>query len=169
MTNPTASLKTLPNGGTHRCFACSPLNPRGLHMTFFTDDVSVFSRLTLPEHLSGYTRVVHGGIVATLLDEVMGWAGMYLLKKITMTKTLSLSFHKSVYVGEPLTVEGRILKTLSRREAMIEGRLTDAAGDLCAQAEGRFTLASPEAARRMGIVSAEDLAGFFEPLLETGR
>jgi uncharacterized protein (TIGR00369 family) len=131
-------------------------------MTFFTDDVSVFSRLTLPEHLSGYTQVAHGGIVATLLDEVMGWASMYLLKKITMTKTLNLTFHKSVYVGEPLMVEGRVLETLSRREALIEGRLTDAAGDLCAQAEGRFTLASP-------IVSPEDLAGFFEPLLEAGR
>jgi uncharacterized protein (TIGR00369 family) len=169
MTDPFASMRTLPNGGTHRCFACSPLNPKGLRMTFFTDDVSVFSRLTLPEHLSGYTQVAHGGIVATLLDEVMGWASMYLLKKITMTKTLNLTFHKSVYVGEPLMVEGRVLETLSRREALIEGRLTDAAGDLCAQAEGRFTLASPAAARRMGIVSPEDLAGFFEPLLEAGR
>jgi len=166
MTDPTTALRALPNGGTHRCFACSPLNPKGLHMTFYTDGTMVVSYLTLPDHLSGYTRVVHGGIVSTLLDEIMGWASMVLLRKITMTKTLNLTFHKSAYVEEPLTVEGRILEVLSRRECLVEGRLLDAAGDLCAQAEGRFTMASPEVARRMGIVSAEDIAGFFEPLLE---
>jgi hypothetical protein len=65
------TYRKLSNSDTHNCFACSPGNPYGLHMQLHTDEESVMSRITLPEHFSGWGRVVHGGILSTLLDEIL--------------------------------------------------------------------------------------------------
>ena len=61
--------KRLPNTETHNCFGCSPINPSGLQMKFFTDDKTVFARVTVPDHLCGWNNVIHGGVLTTMLDE----------------------------------------------------------------------------------------------------
>ena len=79
--------KLLPNDRGHRCFGCSPLNPHGLQMTFYTNETSVFSKVKVPEHLCGWNNLVHGGVLTTIMDEIMSWAAIYLLKQIPMTKS----------------------------------------------------------------------------------
>jgi uncharacterized protein (TIGR00369 family) len=135
-------------------------------MTFFTDHESVYSRVTVPEHLCGYTNVVHGGIVSTLLDEIMGWAGIYILKKLSMTKTMTIDIMKAVYVGEPLRLEARVLGLEGKREALVEGLLFNGAEELCAKSTGRFTLLTPRLAERLNVMSKEDQIEFLEPLLK---
>ncbi|MBW2623508.1 MAG: PaaI family thioesterase [Deltaproteobacteria bacterium] len=156
----------LPNGGSHNCFACSPRNPYGLKMKFYTDRESVFSRVIVPDHLSGYTNVVHGGITSTLLDEIMGWASIYLLKKITVTKTMTIDIMKAVHVGEPLCLEASVLGLEGKREALVEGRLFNNAEELCAKSRGRFTLLTPKLAERLNVMSKEDQIEFLDPLLK---
>ena len=135
-------------------------------MTFFTDHESVYSRVTVPEHLCGYTNVVHGGIVSTLLDEIMGWAGIYILKKLTMTKTMTIDIMKAVYVGQPLRLEARVLGLEGKREALVEGLLFNGAEELCAKSTGSFTLLTPRLAERLNVMSKEDQIEFLEPLLK---
>jgi len=55
----------------HNCFACGPANPHGLHMTFQSNGKVVMSHLSVPDHLRGWNNMVHGGIISTILDEVM--------------------------------------------------------------------------------------------------
>ena len=75
-------LRALPNRPDHNCFGCSATNPSGLQMKFYTDEVLVFSWLTLPAHLSGWSNLVHGGVISTILDEIMSWTALCMLNKL---------------------------------------------------------------------------------------
>jgi len=158
-------FKPVPNEGNHRCFACSPMNASGLQMAVFTDDESVFSDVTVPDHLCGWGDRVHGGVISTILDEIMGWGVIYLLKKISLTQSMTVDFLKSVKVGTPLRALGRVREKRTKNEALMESFLYDEKETLCARASGTFALASGRAAKRMGVLD-DDLLEAFAPLLE---
>ena len=82
MTPLPENLKELPSGRNHNCFGCSPINPSGLRMRFFTDGKAVYSRLQVPAHLCGWSNIVHGGVLTTILDEIMSWAAIRLLQRM---------------------------------------------------------------------------------------
>ena len=154
--------KHLPNGETHYCFGCSPANPSGLQMKFYTKDSSVFSRLTVPGHLCGWDRLVHGGVISTILDEIMSWTGIYLLKQITMTKSMTVDFLKPVYINSELKAEGKVLEKISKHEALLEGSLYNEGGTLCARSKANFVIFSPAVAKRLGIAREEHIQWFEE-------
>ena len=59
------------------CFVCGRENPVGLYMTFYDNgDNEVYSDYTVADHYQGYPGVVHGGIVAAMLDEAVGRVAM---------------------------------------------------------------------------------------------
>lgn len=150
-------VKTLNN---HKCFGCSPHNATGLQMKFFTDHKSLVSQVIVPEHLCGWNRLVHGGVISVILDEIMSWSAITILKKIILTKAMTVNFIKPVYTGKELTVKGNVSKHTSEREALMAGFLYNAQGELCARSEGTFALFTPEAALKMKILSAEDVEEF---------
>ena len=154
--------KSLPNRETHNCFGCSPTNPSGLQMKFYTRDSSVFSRLTVPDHLCGWDRLVHGGVISTILDEIMSWTGIYMLKQITMTKSMTVEFIKPVYINSELKAEGQVLEKTGRHEALLQGRLYNQEGTLCARSQATFVIFSPAVAKRLGIARKEHLEWFEE-------
>ncbi|MCJ7602424.1 MAG: PaaI family thioesterase, partial [Desulfobulbaceae bacterium] len=90
-------------------------------MHFFSDGDSVVSRVAVPDHLCGWGRVVHGGIIATMLDEIMGWTAIYLLKRLVLTKSLRVQFEKPLFAGDMLWLEGRVLEKRGEREALLTG------------------------------------------------
>ena len=70
--NPDKAYRTLPNMENHGCFGCGSMNPSGLRMKFFTDETSIVSWVNVPQHLCGWSNLVHGGVISTLLDEIVG-------------------------------------------------------------------------------------------------
>jgi len=150
-------LKTLSN---HKCFGCSPDNASGLQMNFFSNQKSLFSWVTVPEHLCGWNRLVHGGVITTILDEIMSWSAITMLKRIILTKSMTVDFIKPVFIDDELTVEGKVLERKSERDALMAGFLYNPKGELCAKSQGTFALFTPEAAIRMKILSAEDVKDF---------
>lgn len=151
-------LRALPNRENQACFGCGPTNPCGLHMKFFTDGNSVFTELKAPEHTAGWRNLVHGGVITTILDEVMGWSAIFLLKRFVLTKSISIDFLKPTFVGERIRAEGSLTEVRGEREAILESSLFDAAGDLCARGRGIFAVFAPEAAVNRGIISEEAMA-----------
>ena len=101
-----AYLKKIVNLEGQTCFGCGEKNPLGFHMQFLTDEQRVYSFVTVPAAMAGWDQTVHGGIISTILDEIMGWTVIYLLKKIGVTKSITVDFMKPVHVGKPLTVIG---------------------------------------------------------------
>ncbi len=150
----------LPNRGDHNCFGCSPVNTSGLRMTFYTDEAAVYSKLVVPHHLCGWNNLVHGGVLTTIMDEIMSWATIYLLKRIPMTKSISVDFLKPVYVGNPLKAEGTVLDKKGKHEALMEGRIYNKYDVCCARATGTFAVFSPAVAKRLSITDSESLKWF---------
>ncbi|MGD9102910.1 MAG: PaaI family thioesterase [Desulfobacterales bacterium] len=160
MDSKKTAYKQLPNNRGHNCFGCSPTNPSGLQMTFWADETSVTSTVTVPQHLCGWNNLVHGGVLSTILDEIMSWATIHLLKQVPMTKSISIDFIKPVYVANPLKVQGRVLDKISRREALMEGSIFNADDECCAKATGTFAIFSPAVAKRLQITDNESLRWF---------
>lgn len=159
------NYKQLPNrGGNNKCFGCSPYNPSGLQMKFFINEDSVFSPITVPGHLCGWNKLVHGGVISTILDEIMSWSAIHLLKSITVTKSMTIDFIKPVFISRELNVEGKVLEVSKKREAKMEGFIYDKDGELYAKSIGTMALLTPALAKRLGIMDDDDLKGF-EPFL----
>lgn len=170
MLEPTVGkLKELPNTDTHNCFACSPVNASGLQMKFFTDDKRLFSKVIIPRHMGGWNRIAHGGIVSTILDETMGWAGIYLLEQLTLTKTMTIDFIKAVLVGEELRSEAWVQERVGKREAVINAAIYNANNEVCAESKSIFTMLTLALARRMHLTDAEFETSFFNPLMKFKR
>ncbi len=118
------------------CFACGEANPRGLHMHFRMEDDKAIAEFTIPEYLQGFPGQAHGGVVATMLDEAMGWA-TYGLGIWTMTAKITVRFRDSVPLDEALTVTAWITRDRGRF-VELAAELRDRGGKRLAHAEGLF-------------------------------
>jgi uncharacterized protein (TIGR00369 family) len=159
MKEKNTGFRPLPGSSNLGCFGCSSDNPHGLQMTFYTDGQTVFSDIHVPGHMSGWNKTVHGGILSVILDEIMSWAVLSLLKKMGMTKTMTVEFLKPVSIQETLRAEGRPVEESGRHEALVEGFVYNQKGELCARSKGHFALLSSKLATRMGIVDQDSLPG----------
>ena len=115
------------------CFACGEKNPIGLKLQFrFEGDDYVTNFQVRPEY-QGWAGLAHGGLLATVLDEVM--ARVLWEKRINaITGKLEVRYHKSVSVGDTLDIRGRITRHSSRGvETAAEARTAD--GSIVAQAK----------------------------------
>jgi len=117
------------------CFVCGPKNPIGLKLHFTLTADRTLETTFIPEKVhQGYADVVHGGIVATILDEVMVNLPNRLGQR-AVTARLAVSLKKPAMVGQPLTFQARILKETRRTiEAGATARRED--GTLVAEAAG---------------------------------
>jgi uncharacterized protein (TIGR00369 family) len=147
------------------CFGCGVHNPHGLQMTFFTDGSDLFSKVTVPPHLGGWNNLVHGGVLSTICDEIMGWAAMYRMKKMTLTKTMTVDFRKAVFITDTLRARGRIVQVTDTSEVIMEGTIHNGKGDLCVRSKGVFALLDARTGVRMGILDETDARRFFNAVL----
>ena len=146
------------------CFGCSQKNSHGLKMKFYTDETTLYSWLSVPPHLCGWEGIVHGGVLSTMLDEIMGWSAIYTLRKIVMTKSMTIDYLKPVYIEDKLRVEGKVIERVSDREVIIEGKLYKEDNILCAQTRGTFAVFTANAIKRLKIMPQEVIDSFREYL-----
>ncbi len=145
-------LKYLPNIEGNRCFFCGTDNHLGLKMKFYTDGKKVYSSTTIPAHLCGWNNLAHGGVVTALLDEIMSWSSSYLLKKIILTKTITVDFIKPVMIGDDLIVEGEVAEQVNDKEAIMKGYIYNSNRELLTQSTGTFALFSIEEGKKLGVM-----------------
>jgi len=129
------------------CFLCGRENPVGLRVRWENDREAgeIRGRVNVPEHFNGYPGVVHGGIVAALLDETAGRTVLMdgAFDDLMVTLKLEVAYRQPTPTGTELTVVGRLLRRAgSRAEAESELRLPD--GTVAAR--GKVILARPPAA-----------------------
>ena len=126
--------------GSNQCFVCGPGNPIGLGVTFELDgDVCRGEFTPRPEHM-GYDQVTHGGIVFSLLDDVMAnW--VWLRGERCFTARAEIRYRSELPVGTPIRLEGRCLKRKGRL-AQMESRLIRKSDDyVVADASGACMIA----------------------------
>lgn len=138
------------------CFGCGSENHSGLQMTFETNGSQVRSRLTVSSRFRGWSKLVHGGVISTILDETMSWAAIILTKRFILTKKMTIEFQRPIYVESALCGIGSI-KEKTGRKAIVTGELFDDQGRLCATAEGAFVLFTKDQFAKLDILQAEYL------------
>ncbi|MGH2562233.1 MAG: PaaI family thioesterase [Thermomicrobiales bacterium] len=126
MTFEEMKARRLTTRDDHHCFGCGRLNPSGLQLDFYRNERGVWAPFTPDRRQEGYTGIVHGGIITTVLDEVMAWA-LYAQEIWAVTARISVAFRKPVAVGVPTRAFGWI-------EAD-RGRALDVAADLRQEAD----------------------------------
>ncbi|HSJ34006.1 MAG TPA: PaaI family thioesterase [Acidimicrobiia bacterium] len=98
------------------CFACGSDNPVGLHLdpAEMEGEVAVARYRPSPHH-GGAGDTLHGGIAATLLDEIMVWAGILSHRVLTVTGTMELRYRHPVSVDDVIQVRGWVEERSGRR------------------------------------------------------
>lgn len=97
-----------------QCFICGIENPIGLKLKIYrSEEGTIESTYTAPEHFQGYPGVLHGGIVAAILDEISGRAlmGDPSLPRFMFTGKLEVRYRKNVPIGKPLRIVGKAGKS----------------------------------------------------------
>jgi acyl-coenzyme A thioesterase PaaI-like protein len=144
-----------------QCFACGARNPIGLHLHFREEGEEIVTDFTPGVEFAGFPGVVHGGILATLLDEALNRTTVR-EKRWLMTGRLEVRYRAAAPVGRPLRITAR---TLSSRKRMVQAtgeiRLADEPETVIADAQGTF-LPVPESYQRDLVARQPELAGFFD-------
>src|SRR6476469_1536678 len=135
-----------PNGtfefAPHHCFACGTLNAGGLGLDLHVEPGRSWVELALEPRFEGWEGVIHGGILCTILDEVMAWA-LVGEDNWGVTARMAVDFRKPVTVGLPIRAEGWITRA-RRRIVETEGHIVDAVtGIELATATGTSVAADP--------------------------
>ena len=132
----------------HNCFACGTLNTHGLGLVLHVEHGRSWTDLTLERSFEGWEGIAHGGIICTILDEVMAWA-LVGADNWGVTARMNVVFRRPVPVGRPIHAEGSIA-TSRRRIVETTARLEDAAtGELLATATGTYVAADEERKREL--------------------
>jgi uncharacterized protein (TIGR00369 family) len=121
-----------------RCFVCGGENPAGLKIEFRMDPArgAAEADVTFPERFQGWEGIVHGGLLATVLDEVMIYAaGSNGLRCVT--GEITVRYVKLARTGEAYRLEGRVTGA-KRKITLAESELLDGNGDAVARATGKL-------------------------------
>lgn len=120
--------------GEYNCFGCSPANDIGLHLAFWEDGEELVARWNPHKWYEGWKGVLHGGIQATLMDEMAAWVVFIKLKTAGVTSRLNVHYLKPVFStkGE-ITIRGRLV-SFDKRVADIECTLFDGDHEPCSRA-----------------------------------
>jgi uncharacterized protein (TIGR00369 family) len=129
-------MRELPH--TSSCFVCGESNAFGLKIRFETDGNIVHTKFRpKPEHI-GFKQTIHGGIIATVLDEIMVWACSVQTKRFAYCAELNVRFLSPLRPGEEVLASAEM--TANRKNKIFEakGEVRDGSGRVLASATGKY-------------------------------
>jgi acyl-coenzyme A thioesterase PaaI-like protein len=131
----------------YNCFGCSPRNPLGLKLTFAEDGDEIVSFWEPGTHYQGFFNILHGGIQATLMDEIASWTVYIKAKRAGFTSKAEFRYLKNIGISDgPLELRSR-LKGMRRNLADIEVSIYNLNHQLCATGFLTFFTFSKETSR----------------------
>jgi acyl-coenzyme A thioesterase PaaI-like protein len=131
------SLAELPH--TRGCLVCGRENPHGLHLHLHVDpETGIVTCLFTPkpEHI-GFEGIVHGGILATVLDEAMVWAATWSGKRFCVCGELNIRFKALATIGEQVEVRAKVVSSRPRL-IQCEGSIVDLPGNVLVTSSAKY-------------------------------
>jgi len=136
------NLTPLAHAAQNRCFGCGEANPHGLQLHFFlAEDGTVVCPVSIPDRFEGHPGFLHGGIIATLLDETMSKA-VRARSLTAMTRHLEVDYRRPIPSCTPIRMEGRIVRDEGRKH-WVEATIFDAESNALAHGKGVFVEVRP--------------------------
>lgn len=130
------------------CFGCSPSNPIGLHLHFYEDGEDIVSVWKPGTHYQGFINILHGGIQATIMDEIASWTVMVKAKTAGVTSDMRIKYHKPVRMDKGnITIRSTITEK-HKRLLTIYTRITDKNDCLCTEGWITYFAFPEEVAKR---------------------
>ena len=133
---PIAVMRELPH--THHCFVCGESNAVGLKLRFTTDGRVVHTRFRLRAAHNGFRGIIHGGILTTVLDEIMVWACAVPTGRFAFCAELNARFLNPVRPDDEIIATGEMLANRKNRMFEAKGVLANTSGRVFAEATGKF-------------------------------
>ena len=134
----------------HHCFACGELNEHGLHLTLHGDERGCWTELVLDDRFEGWHGIAHGGILATILDEVGAWS-VIAHGGWGVTARMWIDFRRPAAIGQPIRAEGRV--TASRRRVYETASQVLDAGDRTVLATSTATFVAATGEQRAALAA----------------
>jgi acyl-coenzyme A thioesterase PaaI-like protein len=130
---------------TTGCLVCGRDNPHGLKMDLQVDPDTgiVRAEFTPTDDHAGFQKIVHGGMIATVLDEAMVWAATWRMRRFCLCGELIVRFRQGATPGQVLKIAA-IVETSRPRLVETAGKLFDASGKLLVTAQGKYVPVTPE-------------------------
>src|SRR5438477_13052380 len=125
-----------------RCFGCGADNTRGLQMRFEPGNGVSVALFDVPEQYQSWAGVVHGGLVALMLDEAVGWAAWH-AGHPGVTGRLAVSFRRPLRLGERVRIVGQVERV--RRTLVYCNAVVESVDDGARIADGSATLVMSDA------------------------
>jgi uncharacterized protein (TIGR00369 family) len=142
MTVTAENLTPLAHAAQNRCFGCGQANPSGLHLEFLlAEDSSVVCLASVPDTFEGPPGYLHGGIIATLLDEAMSKA-VRARGFTAMTRHMEVDYQRPVPSSTPIRLEGHVTRNEGRKH-WTEARILDAERTVLAIGKALFIEVRP--------------------------
>lgn len=142
--NPFIELK----GDSYNCFGCSPHNNHGLHLEFWEDGEEVFSEWEPVNMFEGYHGVVHGGMQATLMDEVAAWTVYVKCETAGVTMGMEIKYKKPLSSLNGKVKVVATVKEQTSRLAKVDVKLYNSDGVLATESIVSYFLFPVERARK---------------------
>jgi len=117
----------------NKCFVCGSDNERGLKLSFKVGGGKANTEFISPPHLQGYDGILHGGIISTILDEVMVKA----TGEKVVTVELTVKFLKPIPTGKKIIFHGRVSK-VTKKIIFASSEAKDKDGNAFAIATGKY-------------------------------
>ena len=141
---PNTALKTYPN-----CFGCGQENPIGLRLSFAHDGDALITRFVPEEDHEGWPGIVHGGIIATLLYEVLE-NYPYQQGIVALMKRMDTNLRRPGKTGVEIVARAW-LAGRSETEIQVSATLTDNDGTLLAEGSAELVMLNQKQKTRLGI------------------
>jgi uncharacterized protein (TIGR00369 family) len=136
------NLTPLAHAAQNRCFGCGEANATGLQLQFLlAEDGTVVCPASIPDRFEGHPGFLHGGIIASLLDESMSKA-VRARGLTAMTRHMEVDYRRPVPSHRPIRMEGRIVRDEGRKH-WAEATIFDAEGTVLAHSKGVFVEVRP--------------------------
>ena len=129
------------------CFACGPKNPYGLKLKFIEEKNTVKTTFNCTKEYQGFPGYTHGGIITTIIDEVMSRVSV-LEGKWASTAKLDLRFKKLIPINENILAQAKKIRILGKF-IQIEGKIYLSDGTIAAEGKGMFAILNENSLKEM--------------------
>ncbi len=117
----------------YNCFGCSQDNPSGLRMQFYEDGEDIYCEWKPDSNFEGFHNILHGGIQATMMDEIASWVVFVKLKTAGVTRRMETNYLSPLYIDKGnVYLRARVSETEDLL-ALVEVKLYDENMKLCTE------------------------------------
>ena len=149
--------EVVPHKSQNGCFSPPERSPINKQLKLYTDGKKLYTQFQALPHHVGWGNMIHGGILATILDEIMGLEAVLLKRMICFTKDLHITYKKPCYKEDTYTII-TTFDSKSENNIIIRGEVYDSGSNICVLGIGEYRLITEQQATQKMLLPPEHIS-----------